>query len=148
MNPNNQQPAMSPQMPPQGLQSAMVPGPPAMPQNPQQAAMQNQPKGKGGKAQMPSQPFTAAHNHVFNQLRDTLMSLVQQGIPGMEDVLTALNNSHVNGLKSTAQAPQMPQQGGGQQIPPQVLAQLLQGGGGQPSPSAQMQSPQMPQGGQ
>ena len=145
---------MSPQMPQQGMQSAVAPGAPAMPQNSQQAAMQNQPtRGKGGgKATMPSQPFTAAHNHIFNQLRNTLMTLVQQGVPGMEDVLSALNNSHVNGLKSTAQQPQMPQQqpqqGGGQQIPPQVLAQLLGGGGQMPSPSAQMQPTMPPQGGQ
>lgn len=140
MNPN-QQPSQLPQMPPQqGVMNTLMGGGSAQPANPQQAAT----AGQGG-AKMPQTPFSAAHHHIFNTLRDNLMELVKQGVPGMEKVLAALNNAHVDGIKTQAQQPpQMPQQS---QIPPQVLSQLMQGGGGQPSPSAQMQPPMMPSGG-
>ena len=134
MNPNNQQPSMTPQMPQQAMQAIMGSGGSAQPANAAQAATAGQSGKRGGKPQLPDKPFTAAHNHIYNALRSTLMNLVQQGVPGIEEVLTALNNSHVNQLKNASQQPpQMPQQQ--PQIPPQVLAQLMQGGGGQPSPS-------------
>lgn len=150
MNPN-QQPSMSPQGPPQmppqqgAMQAIMGAGSSAQPANPGQAAQAGQ-----GNPKMPQVPFSAAHHHIFNTLRNSLMDLVKQGVPGMEKVLAALNNAHVEGIKTQAQQPpQMPSQQA--QIPPQVLAQLMgnQGGGmgQQPSPSAQM-TPTMPQGGQ
>lgn len=108
MNPNNLQPPMTPQGPPAG--NPWMPGGSAQPSNPQQAAMQGQQSNKGKAPQMPSMPFTASHNHIYNTLRNSLMELVKQGIPGMEKVLAALNNEHVNGIKSQSQqAPTMPQ---------------------------------------
>ena len=152
MNPNQvQAPAMMPQQSP--MQAIMGAGGSAQPSNPQQAAMQGQQPSRGKGPQLPQQPFTPAHTHIYDTLRNTLMGLVKQGVPGMDKVLAVLNNEHVNGIKSQAQqAPQMPQQGQlGQQsqIPPQVLQQLLGsigGGGGQGMP--QQQGGGQPQGGQ
>ena len=147
MNPAQipQSPTGPPQMPTQGggMQAVMGSGGSAQPSNPQQAANPSSQNKKKG-ASMPTAPFTPAVHHFYNSLRNFLMQNVGK-IPGIEDVLTAVNNAHVAGLQQQAQQPpQMPQQS---QIPPQVLAQLMQGqGGGQGAPSAQMQQPpQMPQ---
>ena len=63
-----------------------------------------------------------AHDHVYNQLRTTLMGLLQKGVPGIDQVLDALNKVHVDQYRPqkpptmpkrgmSQQAPQMPQQG-------------------------------------
>lgn len=119
MNPNNLQPSMSPQMP---QQNPMMAGSSAQPRSPQQAAVQGQPTGKS--PQMPGQSFSPSHHHIYDTLRNNLMELVKAGVPGIEKVLAALNNEHVNGMKSQAQtAPTMPQQ-----QPMQQQAILPQGG--------------------
>lgn len=84
--------------------------------------------GSGGDVkkspQMPGQPFSPSHHHIYNTLRNNLMDLVKAGVPGIEKVLAALNNEHVNGMKSQAQqAPTMPQQ-----QPMQQQATMPQGG--------------------
>jgi hypothetical protein len=98
---------------------------------------QNSQSSLGGskQPQMPQQEFSPSHHHIYNTLRDNLMSLVKAGVPGIDKVLAALNNAHVDGIKSqTQQAPQMPQQ----------MPQGIMGGGtvGQAAPP-----PMMPQGG-
>jgi hypothetical protein len=123
MNPNAvQQPGMTPQGPqpyqmPGGgvgnspintLQTMQMQG-----MTPSQIAGPGNNGSTGGKKspQMPSQPFSATTHHIYNTLRNSLMSLVQQGVPGIEKVLAVLNNEHVNGMKQQAQAaPTMPQQ--------------------------------------
>lgn len=141
MNPNAvQQPGMTPQGPPFQMPGGGIGNSPfnttqisqMQGETPQQIAG----PGSGGAAKksatMPAQPFSASHHHIYNTLRDSLMKLVQQGIPGIEKVLAALNNEHVNGMKSQSQqAPTMPQ------------AQPMQ-----PQPQTQIQQPPiMPQGG-
>ena len=73
-------------------------------------------------AQQPMQPFTQQHNQVYEQLRQALMKLHQQGVPGMDQVLNSLNQQHVKlagGRGGQAQqpqpapTPQAPQQNGG-----------------------------------
>ena len=151
MNPIPQSPTGPPQMPSSPvMQGVMGSGGSAQPSNPQQAANPPSQSGKKGAA-MPTAPFTPAVHHFYNSLRSFLMQHVGK-IPGIEDVLTAVNNAHVSGLKQqAAQPPQLPQQAQGApqgQLPPQLMA-LLQGSGGQGAPSAQMQQPpQMPPGGQ
>lgn len=120
-NPNNQQPPMTPpQMPQQG---GMM-----------QAAQQGQSKSP----QMTQQQFTSSHHHIYDTLRNTLMGLVKQGIPGMEEVLTALNKAHVSQMKNQQQSPQMPQQ--------QPIPQAM--GGVHPETGQLQKPPMMPQGGQ
>lgn len=74
-----------------------------------------------GQAQMPQQPFTASHNHIYETLRNSLMQLYKSGVPGMDEVLNALNKSHVAQLKNSQGQPQMPAMGQSQgQMPPQM----------------------------
>lgn len=73
---------------------------------------------------MPQQPFTGTHNHIYETLRKYLMQLHSQGVPGMDEVLNALNKSHIKQMgqmqqpmqpqqmQQPQQPPQMPQQGG------------------------------------
>jgi hypothetical protein len=107
----------------------------------------------GGKAQAPVQQFTATHNHIYETLRNNLMELYKQGVPGMDEVLHALNKSHVMQLKGMQQQPaQMPQMGA-------AAGQAMMGGGQgammgaaapqmampqQPTQQPMMQHPQMP----
>lgn len=115
-------------------------------ESPQQMGAATGKPGKKGVS-MPSRPFNASDHHIYNTLRNSLMELVKSGVPGIENVLTALNNSHVDGMKTQAQqTPTMPQQQS--QIPPQVLAQLMgsQGGGQMGMPQQPQMTPTMPQG--
>lgn len=86
-----------------------------------------QPVQAKGQAQMPQQPFTASHNHIYETLRNSLMALHQQGVPGMDEVLHALNKAHVVQMKNAQGQPQMPMQAGQAvmgaltgQMPPQM----------------------------
>lgn len=126
MNPNSvQTPAMTPQ------------APPVMPSAPQQATPQpTQPYSSGKSPQLPTQPFTPSHHHIYNTLRNNLMELVKAGVPGIEKVLAALNNSHVDGMKQQAQQPP--------QLPQQPTQGAMGGGGVGQAPPPSM----MPQGGQ
>lgn len=106
-------------------------------QSPQPPQQQASSAGGGKSAQMPQQPFTPSHHHIYNTLRNNLMELVKAGVPGIDKVLAALNNSHVDGIKSQAQQPP--------QMPQQQAAGGVMGGGG----VGQAASPlMMPQGGQ
>lgn len=49
--------------------------------------------------QQPQQPFLPHHNRVYETLRSTLMDLHSKGIPGMDKVINALNQSHVSQIK-------------------------------------------------
>lgn len=95
MNPQLQQPmGQMGQMPPQPMAQQ-----PTLPQ-------------KGQSAQ-----FSSQHDRVYQHLRDTLGALMKQGIPGLENVLHALNKEHVNQMKQGAQIqpkPNLPSQ------PPQM----------------------------
>ena len=62
------------------------------------------------------------HNQIYEQLRQALMGLHKQGIPGIDQVLNTLNQQHVKlagGRGGQAQqpqpapTPQAPQQNGG-----------------------------------
>ena len=43
----------------------------------------------------PTSQFTDDHHQIYNYLRQGLMQLHQQGVPGIDSVLKALNDSHV-----------------------------------------------------
>lgn len=99
-----------------------------------------QPKNQQSQQQaMPQQQFTGTHNHIYETLRNSLMQLHQQGVPGMAEVLQALNKAHVDQLKGQQQAPQMPQ-GYQAQSPSGQVMQAVMGNMGQQRPT--MQQPQ------
>jgi hypothetical protein len=86
------------------------------------------PGATGGQqtAGMPVQPpFTDQHNGVYNTLRNQMMQYAAAGVPGMEDVVNALNKTHTK-LMSSYQP--------GQPVPPRQVAQ------GQPT--TPLQTPQ------
>lgn len=83
-----------------------------------------QPQGSG----MPfPQAFTDQHNGVYNTLRNQLMQYHSAGVPGMEDVINALNKTHTK-LMSTYKPtqPAVPQRPAQPAVPqtPQNLAQV------------------------
>lgn len=83
--------------------AAMRGVPQAAAQMPQMAQQMQQPQGQmqGG--------LSPAHNQIFENLRQVLMNLHSQGVPGMDKVLGALHNAHMNGMKQANTAPTMPQ---------------------------------------
>lgn len=86
-----------------------------------------QPSAPKGSPQMPqqTQQFSPAVHHVFEQLRNTLMMLHSAGIPGIDRVLQALNQVHVEGMKGATAQPTMPQgpQAQPSAPPPQAMPQ-------------------------
>lgn len=96
--------------------------------------------------------FNSQHHDVYNALRNTLMGFVQAGIPGMDQVLNALNQQHTKmitpqqaaqqmggGMKQPVQVSQPAQQSGGNPLA-NAAASLLQSKQGQQAPQGQMQS--------
>jgi hypothetical protein len=51
-------------------------------------------------AQPIQQPFTDEHNGVYNTLRNQIMQYSAAGVPGMEDVVNALNKTHTKLMSS------------------------------------------------
>lgn len=45
-------------------------------------------------------PFTDQHNGVYNTLRNQMMQYAAAGVPGMEDVVNALNKTHTKLMSS------------------------------------------------
>ncbi len=46
------------------------------------------------------QPFTDQHNGVYDTLRNQMMQYAAAGVPGMEDVVNALNKTHTKMMSS------------------------------------------------
>jgi len=76
----------------------------------------------GAMGQLGQQAMSPAHDHAYNMLRNTLMSLLQQGVPGIDQVLDTLNKVHVDqyrpGGAISMPKKRMPQ--GNPQMPAQV----------------------------
>ena len=71
------------------------------------------------------QPFTDQHNGVYNTLRNQIMQYASAGVPGMEDVVNALNKTHTK-LMSNYQPSQPIQQARPQIANPIQTPQALQ----------------------
>lgn len=50
----------------------------------------------------PNQPFTQQHHEAYNKLRNVVQNHVAKGVPGMKNVLAAVDKSHTSLLGSMA----------------------------------------------
>lgn len=106
-------------------------------QNPQ--SVQQGMKAGPGQSAPQETPYNQQHHQQYNDLRNHMLGLVSNGVPGMSDVLNALNASQTKQIQKLGQNKQAQPQGQTgqpqQQVPAAVMQQLLQAiqGAGRPA---------------